>query len=515
MGEAARFGGEEMAQKDERVRKNLVSSLIYQVVLISISFLLPRLYLENFGSEINGVLSTIKQIFAYMWLLEAGVGLATTQALYKRLGEEDYKGAGSVLSATKLYYLKTGFVYLGIVLLIAVLYAYFIPTGITGHVVFLLVFLNAVPGLFSYFVYAKYRVLMEADGRKYIINNSETVVQLLSNLGKVLVLFLTDSLILIQLVYCVIALCQLIFLYIYAKKRYTWLDFSLPPDFKAISQKNSVIAHQLSGMVFSNTDVILISVMCDFKAVSIYTIYNIFFSQMQNLITSIVSGVNFKFGQMFYADRERFYKAYDIYEKLYIMATFVIYTLMAVFLLPLIQLYTKGINDADYTNETLLILFVIMNLLANTKMPSGNVIEYSGEFSQTRSHAIWEMAINLTVSVAAIYYIGIIGAIIGTVAALIYRNIVAVYHVNKKVIKRSVFATYKSFLINGGVFLFVMLVFFVNSFSNISFIRLVLKGIIHSVWITALYIIANLIFNKSLYTAIIEFFRGKKKHEYS
>ena len=79
-----------MAVKDSRIRHNLISSLAYQVVLISLSFLLPRLYLENFGSEVNGVLSTIKQIFTYMVLLEAGVGLATTQALYKRIGEKDY-----------------------------------------------------------------------------------------------------------------------------------------------------------------------------------------------------------------------------------------------------------------------------------------------------------------------------------------------------------------------------------------------------------------------------------------
>ena len=79
-----------MANKDSRIKHNLISSLVYQVVLISLSFLLPRLYLENFGSEVNGVLSTIKQIFTYMCLLEAGVGLATTQALYKKIGENNY-----------------------------------------------------------------------------------------------------------------------------------------------------------------------------------------------------------------------------------------------------------------------------------------------------------------------------------------------------------------------------------------------------------------------------------------
>ena len=67
---------------------------------------------------------------------------------------------------------------------------------------------------------------------------------------------------------------------------------------------------------------------------------------------------------------------------------------MAIFLLPLIQIYTKGINDANYTNALLVILFVVMNLLANGKLPSNHVLEYSGKFEETRSHAIWEMIIN-------------------------------------------------------------------------------------------------------------------------
>ena len=68
----------------------MLSGITYQIILIVLSFLLPRLYLENFGSEVNGVLSTIKQIFVYMALLELGVGLATTQALYKPVAEKNY-----------------------------------------------------------------------------------------------------------------------------------------------------------------------------------------------------------------------------------------------------------------------------------------------------------------------------------------------------------------------------------------------------------------------------------------
>ena len=499
-----------MAGKDSRIKNNLISSLIYQVVLISLSFILPRLYLENFGSEVNGVLSTIKQIFIYMFLLEAGVGLATTQALYKRIGEKDYKSANEVLSATHSYYKRTGIIYLAIVLAIAVVYAYVIPTSIDSNVVFLIIILTALPALFSYFVQAKYRILMEVDGRKYVINNAETALQIASNAGKILVLLLTDSLILIQLVYCLMYLAQLAFLYFYAKRRYKWLDLNAKPDFEAISQKNSVLVHQLSGMVFNNTDVIVISLLCDFKAASIYAIYNIFFSQVQNFIANVVSSFTFALGQMFHTDREKFDRLYSAYETFYIMSTFVIYTLMAVFLLPLIQMYTSGINDAQYTNVFLVLLFVIMNLVSNAKIPSNGVIEYSGDFEKTRSYAVWEMVINITVSVVAILYMGICGALVGTVAALVYRGIVTIFYSNAKVLNRSQMHTYKILISNGAVFVAIMVIFFVDTFSGVSFLKLLLNGIIHSVWIVGLYIVVNYIFNKTAFKTIFELYRGKK-----
>ena len=499
-----------MSGKDNRIKYNLLSGFAYQIILIALSFLLPRLYLENFGSEVNGILSTIKQIFVYMSLLEAGVGLATMQALYKPVAQQDHDAASAILSATHLYYMKTGAIYSAFVLLIAVVYAYVVPTTINSHALFCMILLTALPSLFSYFVQAKYRILLEVDGRKYVITNSEIVLQLLSNVGKILVLVLTDSLVLIQFVYCVLALLLLAYIYIQAKRRYPWLNLKAEPDHKAIAQRKSVLIHQVSGMVFNNTDILLLSFLSDFKIVSIYTIYNIFFSQVQTFITSVTSGFSFALGQMFHTDRAQFAKVYRVYETIYIMATFLIYTLMAVFLLPLIQIYTKGINDTNNTNVYLVFLFVVMNLLSNGKLPSNHVLEFSGKFEETRSHAVVEMIINIVVSIIAILKWGICGAILGTIVALLYRGTMMIWYSNKNVLERSIFNTYKLWLVNGAVFVLVMAIFFVDSFSGLSFGVLVIKGILHSVWIAALYLAVNLVCNRQAFQLLLQLY-GRNK----
>ena len=498
-----------MATKDNRIKYNLLSGVLYQVVLIGISFILPRLYLENFGSEVNGVLSTIKQIFVYMVLLESGVGLATTQALYKPVAEKNYNKINSVISATHSYYVKIGVVYALVVLLIGLLYECVVPTSLGTGVVFGIVLLTALPAMFGYFIQTKYRILLEVDGRRYVITNSETILQLVSNVAKILVILLTNDLLLMQLSYCILSLVQLLYIYIHAKRRYKWLSVKENPDYQAISQRKSVLVHQVSGMVFNNTDVLLLSFLCDFKVVSVYTIYNIFFSQVQTFITSLISGFSFALGQMCHTDREKFSKVYSVYETFYIMATFIIYTLMAVFLLPLIQIYTKGINDANYTNALLLILFVVMNLLANCKLPASHVLEYAGMFSKTRIHAVVEMVLNIVVSVVSIIKWGICGAVFGTVVALLYRGVMTIYTSNKKVLERRMFDTYKILAVNCGVFALIMAVFYVDSFSGLSFLNLLVCGIIHSIWIVPLYIAVNFVFFKKVFVNSYRLWRDR------
>jgi hypothetical protein len=89
----------------------MIAGLAYQVITLIIGFILPRLVLVYYGSDVNGELNAIRQMFAYLYLLEAGVGLATTQALYKPVAVDDHRSISAILSATNQYYRRTGLIY--------------------------------------------------------------------------------------------------------------------------------------------------------------------------------------------------------------------------------------------------------------------------------------------------------------------------------------------------------------------------------------------------------------------
>lgn len=70
--------------------------------------------------------------------------------------------------------------------------------------------------------------------------------------------------------------------------------------------------------------------------------------------------------------------------------------------------------------------------------------------------------------------------------------------------------TYRVWLVNGAVFVAVMAIFFVDTFSNMSFLPLLLNGIIHSVWIVGLYVLANFVFNREVFKIAFDMYREKK-----
>lgn len=493
-----------MGTHARKIQFNLLSVVLCQVVTIAIGFLLPRLYIENFGSSVNGVLSTIKQIFTYLCLLEAGVGLATSQALLRPVATGDRAAINGILAATRRHYIRIGVTYAAAISLIAVIYGFCIDTGLPSRTVVALVLLNGIPSLVTFFVQGKYSILLETDGMQYVITNSQTALQVVSGFLKVAVLMLTDNLVLMQAAYCMTAVAQLLYVAFYAKKHYSWLDLNVAADFRAISQKNAVLLHQLSAMVFNNTDILLLSFLTDFNTVSVYYVYNLFFMQVETFIGCLAKGFNFALGQLFSVDRDLFLRRFRVYECLYIMLNFVVYTAMAVFLLPLIQIYTGGIRDADYIRPTLLLLFAVAKMLSAAKLPANQVIEYAGAFRATRWHAVCEMGINLSLTVVGILRFGICGALLGTVAAIVFRAAVTLFYTNRKILGRSVWKSLGLLAANGAVFGGIYAIFGTTHFCGMRFLTLCLHGILNMLWILPVYCIVNAIVCPEAFRAVTD-----------
>ena len=56
--------------------KNISYSFVGQFVSLALGIVIPRLVIVSYGSEVNGLLSSIKQVMTYFALLWAGLASA-------------------------------------------------------------------------------------------------------------------------------------------------------------------------------------------------------------------------------------------------------------------------------------------------------------------------------------------------------------------------------------------------------------------------------------------------------
>jgi O-antigen/teichoic acid export membrane protein len=231
--------------------------------------------------------------------LEAGVGTATVQALYRPVAEDDRSSINSILSATSHFYQRTGTIYLALVLLLAIIFTVFIDTSIPRYQVFLVVLMSGLSGVISYYFQGKFRLLLTAEGKKYIITGINTATHVGVSIFKAVVLLAGGSVAAVQGVYFVFNLLQMLVYYIYARKHYGWINYKAVPDFEAISQRNSVLVHQAATLIFRNTDVVLLTIFTSLKTVSVYSMYAMICGMVGTITSILTNSFIYMLGQSF------------------------------------------------------------------------------------------------------------------------------------------------------------------------------------------------------------------------
>ena len=459
--------------------RNLVWGIIGNIITSLVAIIIPRLFIVNYGSEVNGLLSSIRQIYVYLALLEVGIGDAAVVAMYGPIARKDHKSVNEIMAATNYYYKRIGIIYGICVIGMGLIYPLLLNTTIPYKVCFLVIILQGSGSVISYIVQGKYNMLLRVDNRNYVTTNLGTVTTVLTDVCRIIFLMNGYSIVAVQTTYLVFNLVKMIYVSWYIKRNYKWLDLTVQPNFKAVSKNKSVFVHQISSLVFSHTDVLILTFVCGLKTVSLYTVYASIYGMIDNIINIISNSVQSAMGQIFNSDRKRYYKLQEAFEVYYLAIVFSLLAVTSILILPFMKLYTAG-ADINYVDWKLMVLFGLYQLMSYGRVTSNQIISYAGAFRETRTAAILEAVINLAVSLICVFKFGIYGVLIGTVAALIYRSNDIILYANRKIMKRSAWPTYRRWLIDFIIFIVLVAGFLQLPISLDSYVMFFLNAI----WIT-------------------------------
>lgn len=445
--------------KDSRkITYNLILGIGSELLTILLGIIVPRLILTSYGSETNGLLSSVTQIYSYVALLEAGIGTAAVQAMYQTIGKNDRDRTNAIMAATNRYYHRTGLLYLLAIVIFAVVYPLMVETDIPTITIVLVIVFNGLGSVINYFFQGKYFLLLQAEGKNYIKTSLTMFTNVFKNVAKIVLMTCGFDVVFVQAIAMAVSLIQMIYIVWYIRKKYQWIDLSVDPDYEAISQSKNVLVHQVSGLVFNNTDSIILTAFCGLKVVSVYSMYTLLFGMISTALNTVTNSFLFALGQSFHVDKKRFEKLYDSFELYYMTLVFALYSVANYFILPFISCYTKGVTDIQYIDEKLPLLFIATYLLSCGRSAPNQVIYFAEHFKLTQGRSIAEMLINLVVSLIAVQRFGIYGVLIGTIAALLYRSNDIILYTSRRILKRSAWITYKRWLINLAVFAVILVI---------------------------------------------------------
>ena len=93
------------------IYKNIICSVLLQIVTIASGFVIPKVILVYFGSSVNGLISSINQFLNYIQLLEGGLSGVIMAALYKPLANHDKEKISGIVKAAQSFFQKIGIIY--------------------------------------------------------------------------------------------------------------------------------------------------------------------------------------------------------------------------------------------------------------------------------------------------------------------------------------------------------------------------------------------------------------------
>ncbi len=427
--------------------------------------ILPRLILANFGSTYNGITASATQFMSAISILNLGVAGTTRVALYKSLAAGDRAKTSAIVRATEKYMHKIGYVLAVYVVVLMVFYPLLVETGFAWMDVALLILAAGINSFGAYYFGTTYQAFLSADQSIYISNIFLIIATVLNTIVSAVLIKLGCSIQVVKLASAGIMFLKPFLQNVYVTKKYS-LDKKCEPDNTALSMRRDVMAHSIANLIHDHASIIVLTVFCDVKVVSVYTVYNLIMSALKKMQGVFTNGTEAIFGNMWVkGEIEKIRRTLGLYE--YVISSFVstVFSTSLVMILPFIALYTKGVTDVEYILPLYAALIVIAQIFFCYRAPYLTLVQGVGRYKETKKGAFAEAAINLVVSVIGVQLWGIVGVAVGTMVANLFRTVQYAVYIEKKILSRGIHHV-----------IFMML----RSMANIGIVYLICHGFVEA-----------------------------------
>lgn len=497
--------------REKRFLYNTVSSFVFQITTITCGFVLPRLILQSFGSEVNGLVNSITQFLNIISFLELGVGSVVTSSLYKPLAYNEINEVSKIIASSGKFFKRLAQILFIYVIVLAIGYPYIANQEFGWMYTAGLIVAMSISSFAQYYFGVVDRLLLSADQRGYIHYTVQTITLLLNTAACVILIKLSGSIHIVKLTTSLIYLLRPVFLRAYVNKHYH-LNRNIHYTEEPIKQKWNGVAQHVAAVVLDGTDNIVLTLFSTLSNVSIYSVYNMVISGVKQLLLSMTGGIQALLGELWAKQEiEDLRKTFGWFEWAMHTGTVLIFGCTGTLILSFVEVYTKGITDANYIQPLFAILIVVANAGHCMRLPYNVMILAGGHYKQTQHNYIVAVILNIVISVVSVKTWGLIGVAIGTLISMFYQTIWMAIYDSKNLICWPIRNFVKQILVDGVTVCtaaFASSFFRMGSTTYISWMVLAIK--VAFVWIGVIMVV-NYLFYRDRVQGLLKKLYGKRK----
>lgn len=452
-------------------KKNAISSLCLQLATIAQGLILPKLILGAFGSEVNGLVSSITQFLSFISLLEGGLGAVVLAELYGPIEKKNDDKIQGILGACQSFFSKLTLVFLVYTILVAFFYPRYIDTSLSKEAVSVLVLILSMTTVAQYLFSITYRLLLQAEQKLYIVNYVSAVTILINTISAAVIIFAFPSIHVVKLCSGIIYMIQPMVYKAFVEKKFLKENIRKKKQHYILKNRWNGFAQNLAHFVNMNTDVALITLFMPLQYVSVYSVHLLVINALRGIVTSVGNSYQSALGKYIaMGDSAQLKQKFRKFEEGFWLTGMVLFFCCALLINPFIQIYTTGITDTEYYQPIFSFVIVLANMIYVIREPYRLLVLAGGKFKETNFGAFAEAIINLGMSLLLITKFGLIGVAIGTLVAIVFRLIYLVWYLHKDIIQLG-YASFSPYIVT------FIVAFAVNLFVYLSW-PLKLNGII-------------------------------------
>ena len=379
--------------KNLRSLFNAVSAISLTLVNGLLGIIVTRMIIDHYGSDFNGLNSTVNQITNILLVLEGGFTLASNVALFAPMASGDYDAINFVLKVTYNKFHKIGKLFFIAGILSAVVYASLVKTSLSKELVITIVMMAIIPAAVNLYYAATYRVLLQSDQSEYIISLVGIGTIGIGHLVNMLVVYFDNPMWCVRFVTMIFSLINSALIVAYVSKKYKYIDLSMIDNIKKenaviIRGTNDVIAQKITGIIYNSAPIIFLSISPSGGTVmaSVYMVYNSVFLILKSLLLGVIDAPRFSIGQIIAErDSNAVWKVFSQYECIAFSAIFVAISTAYALIMPFIVLYTDSVADVNYYRPVIANIMAATTAIEMMHIPSGHLINMSGNFKVAKN----------------------------------------------------------------------------------------------------------------------------------